>query len=482
MKRYLYFFFDIACVLIALLVALYIRNGISFIEEPQPYDLLKVVSVTALAAISVLTLFNTYTSMWRFTSFRDLRNVVLGITLVVLLSNGALFILDRLEVMPRSVPPMHWAFCVLSMCGSRLLARKIFGPIVLRAETERQHVLIIGANHITELYLEFAQKILHGNIVVEGILDQNEQLHNRAFHKYTILGNVESVPELLERFLVHGIRIDQIVLTHPFFDLSKSAQRVLTKLVNDRSLKLVHFSEDILPIDPAYNSTTSLPAVSDFDETISTNSYTTVKRLIDITGAIALFLLLSPVIILTALFVLMDVGFPVLFWQQRPGYRGKSFRLHKFRTMRHTRRRLDQERLEHKADDSKRISTIGNAIRTLRLDELPQLYHILMGQMSFIGPRPLLIEDQPEEGIVRLSVRPGITGWAQIHGGDELTPEQKLVLDHWYIKNLSLWLDIRIAVKTVIVLFRGVKPELDVVDQCRTIRFKEPHSEERHSA
>ncbi|MDG1286936.1 MAG: sugar transferase [Rickettsiales bacterium] len=471
MKKYLYFFFDIACITIALLIALYLRNGTSFIEAPHPYDLLKVLAATISVSALILMSFNTYTSMWRFTSQKDLRNIILSITLVVLLSNSLLFLLDRLEVIPRSVPPIHWAFCVFSMCGSRLLVRRIWGPIQTKTNQKRQSVLIVGVNHVTELYLSFAERILHGGVIIEGIIDEDTQLHGRAFHKHSIIGNVNHIPELLERFLVHGIRIDQVILAQPFDDLNKVAKETLTKLQNDGTLKLVHFSQDIIP-ETAINldATKSITVAPVYEEQVS-GSYPYLKRLIDIAGSLTLAIILSPLLLLTFLLVIIDIGLPAFFWQQRPGHHGRNFRLYKFRTMLPASRRLDQERLEHKANDNKRSSIIGKMIRHLRLDELPQLFHILTGTMSFIGPRPLLPEDQPENGEVRLSVRPGVSGWAQVHGGDYLTPAQKLILDYWYIQNMSLWLDIRITIKTLTVMFIGSKPALDVVEQCRTTQF-----------
>ena len=157
---------------------------------------------------------------------------------------------------------------------------------------------------------------------------------------------------------------------------------------------------------------------------------------------------------ITGVLVALDVGLPVLFWQQRPGLYGKPFRLYKFRTMRKAGRKLNEDRLAHKSGDKNRTSIIGKWIRRLRLDEFPQLFHIIVGTMSFVGPRPLLPDDQPHRGEVRLSVRPGATGWAQIHGGDALTPQEKLVLDKWYISHMSLMLDISIILRSLLVVLK----------------------------
>jgi lipopolysaccharide/colanic/teichoic acid biosynthesis glycosyltransferase len=105
----------------------------------------------------------------------------------------------------------------------------------------------------------------------------------------------------------------------------------------------------------------------------------------------------------------------------------------------------------------------------MRMDELPQLWNILRGDMSFIGPRPLLKDDQPEGGEARLSVRPGVSGWAQVHGGDALTAEQKLVMDLWYMQHMSLFLDVRILIKTLLFVLDGDKPKLEIIEKSRTM-------------
>ena len=182
---------------------------------------------------------------------------------------------------------------------------------------------------------------------------------------------------------------------------------------------------------------------------ISAKPYWVMKRAIDFFGALILILLAAPVMLVAAALVAMSLGRPVLFLQQRPGLGGRPFLLYKLRTMRgaHSRsgRRLSEE---------ERASKLGNVLRRLRLDELPQLFNILLGDMSFAGPRPLLPQDQSEAFRARLLIRPGLTGWAQVVGGRNLSPLDKAALDVWYVQNASLALDIKIALKTIpIVLF-----------------------------
>ncbi|MBN2003060.1 MAG: sugar transferase [Anaerolineae bacterium] len=160
----------------------------------------------------------------------------------------------------------------------------------------------------------------------------------------------------------------------------------------------------------------------------------------------ALFLL-APLLVLLALLVRLKLGAPVIFRQQRPGLHGKPFTLYKFRTMTDAR---DAE--GNLFPDAVRLTPFGRFLRSASLDELPELFNVLKGEMSLVGPRPLLMEYLPlysEEQMRRHEARPGITGWAQINGRNALTWEDKFKLDVWYVDHRSLWLDIRIIALTV---------------------------------
>ena len=182
----------------------------------------------------------------------------------------------------------------------------------------------------------------------------------------------------------------------------------------------------------------------------SLGKYGYVKRTLDIFGASFLSVLLAPLMLVLALLVRLDVGAPVVFWQQRPGRFGRPFKLFKFCTMRPA-----HDMRGNRIPDEERVSLVGSLLRRTRLDELPQLYNVVIGEMSFVGPRPLLAVDQPEDMHARLSVRPGLTGLAQVHGGRNISAEDKNALDLWYIRNASLWLDIEILLRTVAVVIRG---------------------------
>lgn len=171
------------------------------------------------------------------------------------------------------------------------------------------------------------------------------------------------------------------------------------------------------------------------------------KRLVDLLLAAPALLLLSPVLVALALLVRIKLGAPVLFRQERPGLHGRPFTLYKFRSM--TDARDGQGNL---LPDAERLPPFGCFLRSSSLDELPELWNVLRGDMSLVGPRPLLmqyLERYTSEQARRHEVRPGVTGWAQVNGRNALTWEQKFALDVWYVDNLSLWLDLRIIALTV---------------------------------
>jgi lipopolysaccharide/colanic/teichoic acid biosynthesis glycosyltransferase len=171
------------------------------------------------------------------------------------------------------------------------------------------------------------------------------------------------------------------------------------------------------------------------------------KRIFDITGATCALLLLSPVALTVAYLVRTRLGSPVLFVQERPGLHGESFRMYKFRTMTDAR-----DAAGSLLPDSERLTGFGRWLRASSLDELPELINVLRGEMSLVGPRPLLMEYLPlysPEQARRHEVRPGITGWAQINGRNAISWDEKFALDAWYVEHQSLWLDIRILALTV---------------------------------
>lgn len=172
-----------------------------------------------------------------------------------------------------------------------------------------------------------------------------------------------------------------------------------------------------------------------------------IKRLFDIFSSLLALIILLPILIIVAILIFLNLGSPILFTQERPGLHGKVFKIMKFRTM--------LERKDKKGNllpDDERMTQFGSFLRSSSLDELPSLFNVLKGDMSLVGPRPLLVKYLPlysNEQARRHNVRPGITGWAQVNGRNAINWDEKFALDIWYVDNISFWLDIKILFLTI---------------------------------
>ena len=183
------------------------------------------------------------------------------------------------------------------------------------------------------------------------------------------------------------------------------------------------------------------------------------KRCLDIIVALGAVLFFLPIFILVAILVRVNLGSPVLFLQMRPGLHGKPFFIYKFRSLTNA---VDEQGML--LSDEKRLTSFGNWLRKSSLDEIPQLFNVIKGDMSLVGPRPLLMEYLPlysSEQARRHDVLPGITGWAQVCGRNAISWEEKFSLDVWYAEHQSFWLDLKILVKTVQRVFsrKGVNKD-----------------------
>lgn len=186
------------------------------------------------------------------------------------------------------------------------------------------------------------------------------------------------------------------------------------------------------------------------------------KRILDFLIAAFALIILSPILLITAYLVRKNLGSPIIFSQVRPGLNAKPFKMYKFRTMKDA---IDKD--GNPLPDSERLTSFGKTLRATSLDELPELWNVIIGDMSLVGPRPLLMEYVPlynKEQFRRHESRPGITGWAQVNGRNAISWEEKFKFDVWYINNQSFWLDIKILLLTVKKVFvkEGISAEGEV--------------------
>jgi len=189
------------------------------------------------------------------------------------------------------------------------------------------------------------------------------------------------------------------------------------------------------------------------------------KQLVDIFFSLFALILCSPILLIVATLVRIKLGSPIFFIQDRPGLNGDIFSIYKFRTMKDVFDKAGQP-----LPDGERLTSFGKSLRSTSLDELPALWNVLVGDMSLVGPRPLLVEYlalYSKEQARRHDVRPGITGWAQVNGRNAISWEEKFKLDCWYVDNQSFWLDVKILLLTIKKVFvrEGISAKGEVTMQ-----------------
>lgn len=462
---------DLCLIGLATVCAQLLRD--SFETRPeQLLTLLPYLGLTLAAAIPSLALFKLNQSIWRFSGMADYLSALGAAILIVATAVGLGFLVNRLEGVARSLPIIQAHLIVFGLVGARVAARLRHngrGRAVARPAPqagEPENILVVGVNLITELYLRSVAEFSAGRVQVMGLLADKERNTGRLVQRYRILGRPEQIAGILGNLEVHGAPIGRVVVTLPFGELSAEARAALHEAEENLHIRVEFFadyicgSERLKPAAPAAPPPGGMrvsnvrvdmaPIGVDAPATFARRPYWRVKRVLDVVAATCLIVLLAPLLILAAVLVIVEIGPPALFWQLRPGIGGRPFRLYKFRTM---GRPYDAE--GRRIADAERLSAIGRFLRRFRLDELPQLFNILIGEMSFIGPRPLLQADQFPGLDARLAVRPGMSGWAQIKGGRELSAPDKAALDVWYIRNACFQVDLEILLGTLRVVLLG---------------------------
>jgi lipopolysaccharide/colanic/teichoic acid biosynthesis glycosyltransferase len=472
--------YDLLWVAVSPFLALALRHNLQLPIE-QSYQLLSYAGFLVAIAAVVFVIAGLHRHLWHAATFSDLLRIMIAVSAVLAIALGLTFTLNRLESVPRSVPLIQWFLMVGGIAAGRILARllqerKAVNPAAQAPHNAQRHVLLVGANRLAQMYVRSVDAVgARGPICVEGFLTDETRLHGRKIDGYSVLGAPRDIASIVDQFFVHGVIIERIVVAEPMEVLSPDSRDAILKLRWTSDIELDFLPERLVHGEPTAMISKGDSAIDHGREPsqpgrtvtpFSNRGTSTVgggwlKRMFDITLSAVLIVLLAPIGLLVAILVVWDVGSPLLFWQQRPGRFGIPFRVYKFRTMRgaydHRGRRI--------ADD-KRTSVIGAFLRRVRLDEIPQLFNIFFGEMSFVGPRPLLPADQPRDADLRLQVRPGLTGWAQVSGGRLLDsdPELKSALDIWYVRNMSLRLDLEILLRTVGVVLWGERWRQQAVD------------------
>ncbi|MEA2954345.1 MAG: hypothetical protein QOJ96_3865 [Alphaproteobacteria bacterium] len=449
--------FDVALAALSPLLALYVRDAYIL-----SYDGLMLAGmyclVSLIFSLIALAMFGAHDGIPRYFSVHDAINLAKAVLIGELMTCVVLFTVTRLEGIPRSTPVIHALLFGAGLLTARVLAH-VAGRERKLAEAPRHvepdHIILIGLNDLASLYMKILEACAPEQQIVVAVLDEEPRSIGRSINGVRVFGPLSHLQSLMEEFSVHGIRIDRVVVSGEADILSEEGQREIERVCANRNIALEFvprlFGLQLLaPAEPSADSTRMLAENHGPAPAFVLPAYFRWKPILDFFVALILLISLLPLWILVLSFALIDVGAPVLFWQRRTGLNGRHFLLHKIRTL-HSPFDWRGERVA----DEQRLSWFGHLLRTTRLDELPQLLNVLVGDMSLIGPRPLLLEHQPSPFSVRLMVRPGITGWAQVNGGALLSPKEKEELDQWYIRHASLWLDLRILVLTVLSLIKG---------------------------
>lgn len=404
-------------------------------------------------ALVAFLLFRIRDGMADYFSVHDALDVAKAVVVAELLTILVLFTVTRLDGIPRSTPIIHALILAAGLVFARTVVRMLKSErreVPPAASAAAEHIIMIGSTKLTSLYMKLVEAYSPRARRVIAILDDNLQLVGRSVEGTPIMGPPLHLEPVIQEFAEHGIHVDQVIVGGDPDMLSIEQLDQLDRICVSYEIRL-----DFVPLLVGLSALQTEPfedSAKIVREPMSFNvpRFFGVKRVIDLTVGFLLLVLLLPIFLVVAGLVLLDVGSPVFFWQQRVGMMGRNFLLHKFRTL-----KTSFDWRGHPIPNSERLSWIGSLVRKFRLDELPQLLNVLVGDMSLVGPRPLLPRDQPSDPSLRLMVRPGITGWAQVNGGKLLTSAEKKELDEWYIRNASFWLDLRISIKTVFVIFRG---------------------------
>ncbi len=450
--------FDIVLAIITPLVALYLRDA--YILAANDRTLTGVYwAISVICSLIAFIIFRIDGGIPRYWSVYDLMDVAKAVLTGEFMTCAFLFTITRLEGIPRSAPIVHALLLGAGLTIIRCLShmgdkKRTFAGWPPSAACE--HVIVIGLNDLSVLYLKFLDMVAGGSQRVIALLDAEARWIGRYVNGVRVYGPPEDLESLVEEFARHGVYTDRVVISCGPETLSGEVLEQIQNVCTKRNLAFA-----LLPslFDHGYRERArNGGAASEHQWEPTWHSpaglvlprYFRFKRIFDVLAAVILVIAFAVLWMAVALLALMDVGFPIFFWQQRVGMYGRSFLLYKIRTL-----RASGDWTSELAREEERLSGIGRLLRSTRLDEFPQLLNVLFGDMSLVGPRPLLPCDQPNQPAVRLMVRPGITGWAQVHGGILLSSDEKKELDEFYIRNASLWLDLCIMFKSIRSLVRG---------------------------
>lgn len=477
LKRIALFICDLLAIGLAAVSAYLVRENFEASFD-DIISFLPYVITTLLIGASSLVLFRLHRGVWRLSSLSDYLRICAVAMFIVTMTMAVGFLGNRLQNVARALPVIQVMLTVLGLVGLRVMARLLFawsnaksGHAIARPDFARgtRTVILVGLNRVTMLYVRSIEDLASSSVRIAGIVTDQVGTHGRAFGTYPILGKPSELGSIVADLAVHGVFVTHVCIMVSRRELSIEDFDELSEAAQSHDLEIEFFVDKLTGVAleaPEVDGQHARVAVSPQAHTneqfwqYAHRPYWKVKRVLDVVASAALICLCVPLFAVVALIAAIDVGLPVIFWQERPGAKGRPFRIYKFRTM---RRAFDRD--GRKRSDEERVSAIGRVLRLFRLDELPQLFNVLVGEMSFVGPRPLLPVDQFPGLDARLAIAPGITGWAQVNGGREISAADKAALDLWYLQNASLRIDYEIILATLRTVLKGEVTNHDAIDR-----------------
>ena len=437
---------DLLCVALAPLAAMALRDPDMFTGDRISSSAIYWLIGWCMGALMLLA-FHLGRSLNHFLSMREVRTVGLAAISTAALTSLLHISLTRLDDVARSVPFLHFLSLMAFLLFARAVASKralLREKPVHRVALNPEHVLVAGANQLAWFYMRMLHEFDLGRTDVVAVLDSDPSLLGRTMLGHPILAPPTELRRVVTEYAIHGVQIGRVLIAANRPVDGRGAWTETEELCRELSMA-VEYLGDALGIDLEGAATEAEAAPLP-----SLRGYMLWKRVAETIIAFCAGVVLLPLAAIVAVGVMIDVGWPVLFWQKRDGLGGRGFLIYKFRTL-----HAPFDRNGRFVEENQRTSRFGDMLRRYRLDELPQLWNIVAGNMSFVGPRPLLPVDQPDSSRSRLNVLPGITGWAQIHGGKLVSADDKGVLDDWYVEHASFWLDVKIMARTLRTIVFG---------------------------
>jgi lipopolysaccharide/colanic/teichoic acid biosynthesis glycosyltransferase len=455
--------FDTAWAIASPMMALAVRDAYVFSYEGLLYC-----SICLALSLTAFSAFRLHDGVSRFFSVNDAWDVLRAVAAAELMTCILLFTFTRLDNIPRSVPIVHAFTLCAGLIAVRALARlrednRSVG--VRGGSVAVEHIIMVGSTNLTFWFVKFLAAYCPGQRQVIAVLDGRLEMIGRTVCGIRIVGPPGHLQAIIDEFAEHGIHAGRVVVGGDANLLPGATLGEIRRLCKQRRIPL-DFVPELMGLSALeVRREAALDRIANAAPPVKLSPYFRWKYAIDFVIAAIAVVLSAPFLIAAGGLALVDVGSPIMFWQQRLGEGGRTFTIYKIRTLRPP---FDQ--WGRPIPENRRLSWVGTLLRRTRLDELPQLFNVLVGDMSLIGPRPLLPRDQPSDPSVRLMSRPGITGWAQVNGGTLLTPSEKDELDEWYVRHASFLLDLRIIMMTLRVLICGQSRPDRAAANARSVR------------